>query len=255
MIFKHIFRFSPAGRSRLPSFTLLLVLMLVASVAHAERLRLVTEEWPSLIDNTDQGPVGILWEMSRNVLNNLGYEVTLEFVPWRRAQRLVVEGKRDGIIGIGINDEREGNYRFPEESLLLSETVLVSRKSDYVAYTGPESLAGLQIGISKGYSYSSEISNAKGFDRVAMPGIESGLRMLVLGRIDAMLANRHVVLAEAKRLGIAGEIAVSESAASGGPIYLAFRRDMPEEFAVQFSNALRRYKADNLITDPPHNGP
>lgn len=226
-------------------------LLLVASMASAERLRLVTEEWPSLIDDTRDGPEGILWEISRDVLASLGYDVTLEFVPWRRAQRLVLEGKRDGIIGIGINDQRERDYRFPKEALLLSETVVVSRKSHYVVYTGPESLAGLQVGVSQGYSYSSEIRETTGFERVAMPSIGSGLRMLVLGRLDAMLANRHVVLAEAERLGLADQIAVSESSVSGGPVYLAFRRDMPDDFMAEFNNALELYKQANLISDRP----
>lgn len=251
MISKHIFHFYPASLRRLPTFTLLLVLMTVASVASAERLRLVTEEWPSLIDDTDDGPVGILWDMSRDVLTNLGYEVTLEFVPWKRAQRLVLEGKRDGIIGIGINGKRERRYRFPEESLLLSETAVVSRKSHYVVYTGPESLAGLQVGISQGYSYSSDIRSATDFKRVAMPSIDSGLRMLVLGRIDAMLANRYVVMAEAERLGLTDEIVVSDSPVSGGPVYLAFRPEMQVDFVVEFSKALKLYKEANLITDRP----
>lgn len=225
------------------------VLLLVASAASAERLRLVTEEWPSLIDDTRDGPQGILWEISRDVLSGLGYEVTLEFVPWRRAQRLVIEGKRDGIIGIGINEQRELEFRFPEEPLLLSETVLVSRKSEHVEYSGPDSLVGLQVGISQGYSYSSEIREATGFERIAMPGIDSGLRMLVLGRLDAILANRHVVLAEAKRLGLANQITVSQSSVSGGPVYLAFRRDIPAGFVTEFNNALELYKQTNLSAD------
>ena len=248
VIFKNMIHLAKKGFRHLPTIALLL---LVASVASAERLRLVTEEWPSLIDDTRDGPQGILWEMSRDVLSGLGYEVTLEFVPWRRAQLLVLEGKRDGIIGIGINDERERKYRFPQEPLLLSETVVVSRKSHFVLYTGPEALAGLQVGVSQGYSYSTEIREATGFERVAMPGIDSGLRMLVLGRLDAILANRHVVLAEAERLGLANQIAVSESSVSGGPVYLAFRRDMPEDFVAEFNDALELYKQANLVSTRP----
>ena len=253
MISKHISHFSPAGFRSLTTLTLL-VLMAVTTVASAERLRLVTEEWPSLIDDTGDGPAGILWQISRDVLANMGHEATVEFVPWKRAQRMVIEGKRDGIIGIGINAERATKFRFPDESLLLSETVVVSRKSHYVVYVNPESLTGLRVGISPGYSYSAEIRNATGFERVAMPGIDSGLRMLLLGRIDAMLSNRYVVMTEAERLGVSGDIAVTDSPVSGGPVFLAFRPDMPEDFVVEFSNALELYKEANLITELPSNG-
>ncbi len=254
MIIKLISALFPASLWRLPTLSLLLVSMTVASFASAERLRLVTEEWPSLIDNTDDGPAGILWEISRDVLTNLGHEVSLEFVPWKRALRMVLEGERDGIVGIGITEERASRLRFPDEVLLISETVVVSRKDRYVVYSGPESLAGLQVGISPGYSYYGAIRDVTNFERVSMPGIDSGLRMLMLGRIDAMLSNHYVIMAEAQRQGVSDDIVVSELPISRGPLYLAFRQGVPEDFVVKFSNALKRYKAANLITERPSSG-
>lgn len=227
------------------------MLCLVASVASAERLRLVTEEWPSLIDNTPEGPSGILWDISRDVLTNLGYEVTLEFVPWKRALRMVEEGKRDGVIGIGFNNDRALRYRFPEESLLLSETVVVSRREDGFIYSGPGSLAGKAVGISPGYAYSADIRDATDFRKIAMPGIGSGLGMLLLGRIDVMLSNRYVVMNEAERLGVAERIRLSAAAISGGPVYLAFRPGMSADLVTAFSQALHQYKRANLIAEQP----
>lgn len=248
MIFKRVFSLSVVG---FRCFLVPALLVLMASAASAERLRLVTEDWPALIDDAPGGPEGILWEISRDVLRSLGYEVTLEFVPWKRALRMVATGERDGIIGIGFNKSRASQYRFPEEHLLRSETVVISRKTDALEYSGPESLAGLKVGVSPGYSYSSAIRNATSFDKVAMPGIGSGLRMLVLGRIDAMLANRYVVLSEADRLGIGDQVSLSKDAISGGPIYLAFRPGISEDLLVTFSTVLKQYKRTNLISERP----
>lgn len=254
MFVERIFLLFSASLRRLPLIILLLIAMTATPFASAERLRLVTEEWPSLIDNTDASPEGILWEISRDVLTSLGYEVTLEFVPWKRALRMVLAGERDGIVGIGFTEERAAQLRYPKEALLLSETVVVSRKSRYVVYTGPESLTGLQVGISPGYSYYGAIRDAKNFERVAMPGIDSGLQMLMLGRIDAMLSNHYVVMAEAKRLGVSEDIFVSDVPISSGPVYLAFSLDVPEAFVIEFSKALERYKQANLITELPSSG-
>lgn len=173
MFVERIFVLFSASLRRLPLFILLLIALTATSFASAERLRLVTEEWPSLIDNTD---------------------------------------------------------------------------------AGPESLTGLQVGISPGYSYYGAIRDAKNFERVAMPGIDSGLQMLMLGRIDAMLSNHYVVMAEARRLGMSEDIFVSGVPISSGPVYLAFSLDVPEAFVIEFSKALERYKQANLITELPSSG-
>ncbi|MBW7472636.1 hypothetical protein QQF73_16260 [Marinobacter sp. M216] len=115
-------------------------------------------------------------------------------------------------------------------------------------------LAGLRVGISPGYSYSSGFASATNFEKIRMPGIDSGLRMLLPGRIDVTLANRYVVLNQADRMGVTDKIELSDVAISGGPVYLAFRRGIPEDLVEAFSTALAQYKRANLITERPSNG-
>lgn len=224
-------------------------LLLWAVPLSAQTLRLVTEEWPALIDNTTEGADGILWDISRDVLEGMGYQVEIEFVPWKRAQRLVLEGKRDGIVGIGFTRDRGDRFRFPAHHLLISETAVFSRRDRHVPYTGVASLAGLKVGVSPGYSYSSEVREATHFEKVDMPAIDSGLKMLMLGRVDAILVNRYVAWSEAERMGIAGQLVASEQAISGGPVYLAFRPGISPRFLETFSAALGQYKKARLITD------
>ena len=215
---------------------------LLALPVSAQTLHLVTEEWPGLINETPEGPGGVLWEISRDVLENMGYEVKLEFVPWKRAQRLVLSNTRDGIIGIGITDERKAMFRFPEEALLVSETAVYTTKERVFHYEDLDSLEGMRIGVSPGYTYSAEIKAATHFEQVDMPSIDSGLKMLMLGRIDAMLANRNVIWIQAEHLGLSDRIKASEKPVSGGPVYLAFSPETSAEFLEAFSSALARYK-------------
>lgn len=218
------------------------LLLLCVLPVSAQTLHLVTEEWPGLINDTPQGPSGVLWKISRDVLENMGYGVKLDFVPWKRAQRLVLSNERDGIIGIGVTDERETLYRFPAEALLVSETAVYTTKEQAFQYEDLDSLKGMKVGVSPGYTYSTEIKTATHFEKVDMPSIDSGLKMLMLGRIDAMLANRNVFWIQAERLGFADRISASEKPVSGGPVYLAFSPETSAEFLAAFSDALKRYK-------------
>ncbi|WP_100639950.1 substrate-binding periplasmic protein [Marinobacter salexigens] len=219
------------------------LLLLLTLPASAQTLHLVTEEWPGLIDDTPQGPAGVLWEISKDVLESMGYEVKLEFVPWRRAQRLVLDNVRDGIVGLGATEEREVIFRFPGEALLDSETAVYTLREKHFQYENLDSLKGMSVGVSPGYTYSSEIRAATHFEKVNTPTIESGLKMLLLGRIDAMLANRDVVRGQVTRLGIADQIKASEKPISGGPVYLVFSPETSVEFLDAFTEALKRFKS------------
>jgi len=233
--------FRPVWPVRFRNVCVGLLLFCVLPVS-AQPLHLVTEEWPGLINDTPQGPSGVLWEISRDVLENMGYEVKLDFVPWKRAQRLVLSNERDGIIGIGVTDQRETLYRFPVEALLVSETAVCTTKEQAFQYEDLDSLKGMKVGVSPGYTYSTEIKTATHFEKVDMPSIDSGLKMLMLGRIDAMLANRIVIGIQAERLGFSDRIKASEKPVSGGPVYLAFSPETSAEFLTAFSDALKHYK-------------
>ena len=218
----------------------LALILAVPNVSAAETIHLVTEEWPGLVDNAPDGPEGILWDIAREALEELGYEVRLEFVPWKRALKLVQDGERDGILGVGRNPKREMVFQYPDQYLLLSGTVVVSLLDSGFAYSGLQSLEGLSVGLSPGYSYSQAVRDADHFDRVSIPSIKSGLGMLQLGRIDAMFANRHVVLNEARRLGVLSRLSLSEETVSGGPVYVAFRMGIDQTLISEFSEKLKK---------------
>ena len=217
--------------------------------ADAQTLRIVTEAWPPLVESEQGEPTGILWEMAREVLQSMGYEPELEFVPWSRALRMVEAGERDAILGIGFTPERSGKYFFPAEHLLLSETAVFTLKGSRLNYTGVESLEGLQVGVQAGYVYSAELREVINFERFNVPTIESGLIMLKRGRIDALLANRYVAWSEARRLDMESTFTASEEAISGGPVFLAFRKTIPLTFIERFSRELSAYKQVRGIAD------
>ncbi|MDO6441022.1 ABC transporter substrate-binding protein [Marinobacter sp. 2_MG-2023] len=218
--------------------------LVIALPVSAQTIHLVTEEWPGLIDDNPQGPSGVLWEISREVLESMGYDVKLDFVPWKRAQRLTLKNERDGIVGIGITPEREKVFRFPEKALLISETAVYTKQDHTFDYEDLDSLKGMRVGVSPGYTYSPEIASALHFERVEMPSIESGLKMLLLGRLDAILANRYVAGIQAERLDIVYKIKASERPVSVGPVYLAFSPETSTEFLEAFSSALETFYAN-----------
>ncbi|MDX1634593.1 MAG: transporter substrate-binding domain-containing protein [Marinobacter sp.] len=208
------------------------------------RIDMVTEAWPPLVEQQNGSPAGVLWQTASEALACLGITAKLDFVPWKRALSQVRQGQKDAILGIGYTPERSRSFQFPAEPLYNSETVAFHAADRDLDIDNVQSLAGLQVGVSAGYSYSQQIREADFFERVRVPDIASGLRMVRLGRVDVLLANRLVGETRLEQLGLQEKIAASDTALSGGPVYLAFAAQASPLLVQMFSETLAAYKRE-----------
>ncbi|BES73347.1 hypothetical protein RE428_43650 [Marinobacter nanhaiticus D15-8W] len=219
-------------------------LMLFASWSSAQTLNLVTEAWPPLIVDTPQHePQGPLWTITRSVAQRMGVDVYVRFVPWKRALDQVARSQKDGVIGAARTRGREKVMRFSEEPLLYSETAVFSLRRAPVRFDdGLSSLTGKRVAVSAGYSYNREVWSAPYFERVEVRDIQSGLQLVMMGRVDAFLVNRDVGWYEARQLGIEDQLVASAGVVSGGPVYLAFSPSVSPALIEDFDRALRAFR-------------
>ncbi|WP_168203199.1 substrate-binding periplasmic protein [Marinobacter fonticola] len=203
----------------------------------------MTETWPPFIaQSADGSPTGPLWTITQNVAQRAGIQVSVAFVPWKRALEQVSRKRKDGLIGAFSSSERSRRMRFSSVPLFFSETVVFSRKQDPVVVESLASLAGKHVAVSAGYSYGLEVESAADFKRTEIRDIGAGLQLVTFGRVDAFLANRAVGWYAARKLGIADQLVASEKTVSGGPVYLAFSLAVPPELVAAFDRELRAYR-------------
>ena len=222
----------------------LVFLPLFARCSLAQTLDLVTEAWPPLIiDTPEHESGGPLWTITRSVAQRMGIEVNVRFVPWKRALDQVTRSQKDGIIGAARTPEREAAMRFSKEPLMYSETVVFSLRDDPVHFEGDlSSLEGQRVAVSAGYSYCNEVWSAPYFKRVEVRNIQSGLQLIMMGRVDAFLVNRDVGWYEARQLGIEDQLVASVGVVSGGPVYLAFSPSVSPSLVDDFDHVLRAFR-------------
>ncbi|WP_166264612.1 substrate-binding periplasmic protein [Marinobacter caseinilyticus] len=222
---------------------MIVMIMAVASQRlPAQTLPLVTEAWPPLVQEIDGKPAGRLWALSEQVLKRMGHDATLTFVPWKRALNLVAREQMTGVVGVARSPERVRQLQFPQEPLLLIETVVFSRRQTPVNFQGIESLKGLTVAVSAGYRYTKEVWTSTQFERLEVSSIDAGLKMVLLGRADAFVVDRGVGWFEARALGVAEELVASRQAISGGYVYLAFSANVPKSLVEGFDRSLREYR-------------
>ena len=123
-----------------------------------------------------------------------------EYLPWRRALSEARDGPAVGSAGWLRLDDREKDFLF-SESLFESQRVFFYRKDKPFDWTVLNDVRDLRVGVGLGsadeYPLDGIMASGKGTLNIAR-SYESGMKMLVAGRIDVYACNLAVGLYEIK---------------------------------------------------------
>ncbi len=223
---------------------LFLASLTTMSVAWAESLRIVTEEWPPFVYVEDGIIKGADKEITEHLLAQLGYQVEWELKPWRRVLQDVEKGTADAVLDIAPHPDYLARFLFTSEPLSSHETVLFHDSRRPFAFDSLNDLTGLVIGVSPGYLYNNDDFIASDtFFREPAPSFAANFQKLLRGRVDMVAMSRPVGLYTSSILGITEQVGYHPLPLSQSNFYLAFHQAPRwQEPAQAFSQALRAFK-------------
>jgi polar amino acid transport system substrate-binding protein len=202
--------------------SLALAVLLFGAPARADQLRLVYEDFPPF-EYMERGEArGECVELVRRVCQRLGLTPVFLHRPWARAMDDVRVGHVDGIFSLFRTADRARAMHYADTPLAYDETVVFVAD----ARLRPESLddlTGLRVGAIRGYYYGLGVAEQLPVDTDRFKDMETLLRMLGEGRIDAAVATRRSGEYVLARLGYAAEVRVALVLARL-PLYIAFSR-------------------------------
>lgn len=131
-------------------FSLLFLLFFVGKSYAAEQpvrpgLKLVTPSWKSF---TNQDGTGLYFEIIRAVYAPLGIKVEYEFVPWKRALKMVEAEVADAVMGVS---QVASKRLQPKKPLVTLETATVFKRRR--KWKGRESFRGKRVVTIRGYNF------------------------------------------------------------------------------------------------------
>lgn len=236
--------YSAAMRTLIPSF-LLLLLACLGSPAHAERLRIVSDDWAPYIYQHNGQPKGIDYEVASEVFKRLGVDVQWEFLPWKRCLAMIEQGLADAVMDIFTVESRRSFMIYPDEPMSPVEFVLYQARARPHPVERLEDLAGLRVGTSPGYVYGDGFADSPLFQREPAPNHEANFGKLLLGRIDLLVTDRRVGRYLSRQLGLEHEVEELPLLISHRQQYLGLARKPGREHLAQaFSDELRRFKQE-----------
>ena len=184
---------------------LLFVLVLFSNYAYTNNVKAfhwVDDEDapPTIYRGPDGKPAGIFYEIMKEAFHRLNIPLKVELYPWVRAQKIVSEGKADGMVTVLTNARKP--------FFIGSVPVLVAYEHIFVNTNNPNLKKIMSIRSLKearpfkivetiGSGWTKE--NLKGFDITWVPNMDSAFNMLINCRVDIYIANGFIGAAFIKK--------------------------------------------------------
>ncbi|WP_154648715.1 substrate-binding periplasmic protein [Fangia hongkongensis] len=167
----------------------------------ARHLTLCAEPWPPYDYKVNGQVKGKDVELNRKLFSSLGVKTTITIIPWSQCWKLVASGKIDGALMVSKKKFREKSVYYPSIPVTTAEYVWVTNEHYQARYFDacPNlSKEKLKVGVVKGNSYNSAflkcLSKSENRSRiVAYPNLETAIRMLMLNKIQLILAIPEIV--------------------------------------------------------------
>lgn len=217
-------------------------LLLIAPLS-ARELLAVGSNFPGVFEQHHGGYRGLATLVLRQALEPLGYQLRFELHPWARAQHMVARGHGDILIGPYKNAEREARFAFSARPFYRDHIVFYRQRDRLFHWQGGyQQLGGQRIGVVRGWVYGADFdSRREQLELVTVEGVENGLKMLSIGRLDLLASNQRNTQPVLVQLGLSDELAQLEPPIDQQDGYFAFpREERYRNLREEFDRALQQ---------------
>jgi len=193
---------------------------------------------------------GFLVAVTQRAFERVGYAVTVSYVPWARALRMVATGEAEALLGAYHSPERAERLLYTDP-IGQAEVVFFSLKDAGIRYQSLEDLRPYRIGTINGASYTPEFDAADYLMKEPVSDYLLNLRKLLAGRVHLVVEKRSVVEhALATRFaGDAPRVVSLDKPLKSAQFFNAFSKAVPghERKVADFNAGLRSISADGTL--------
>ena len=232
--------------------------LLCLPTARADVITLVADAWCPFNCAANGEHPGLMVETAREVFAAAGHDVLYVEVPWSRAIKQVREGRATAVLGAVHREVPD--FVFPQEPLGVVSNAFFVRAGEHWKYDGPQSLAGLRLGVVQDYDYGGELqdyidghANDPGHVQFALgeDPLATNIHKLLRGRIDVVVATEAVGRWAIRTLGVENWVAVAGDDGSELELFIAFSPALDEspEYARLLDEGVRRLRASGRLAE------
>lgn len=156
--------------------------------AAGHRVTLAVTEYPPYYGR-QLSRQGVITEIVRKAFNRVGYDVKIDFLPWKRALEATRRGEFDALCSAWYRKDRERWFVFSDPLPIPNTIGFFKRVDRTIAYRTIADLRPYKIGIVRGYSNPPEFDRA-GLNTEAVTEDRLNMKKLAVGHIDLVLIDK-----------------------------------------------------------------
>lgn len=208
---------------------------------------------PFMYPDERNAPAGPMVEVVTEALRRMGQPAKIELLPLARALQQVESGEAAAMFTVKKTPQREAQYAFSGEPLLIQEYVIFVAQDSTLAFRGDLGvLAMSSVGVVGATSYGAI------FDVAAQQGVfkkleissshEANFRKLLAGRMDAIVCSRAVGVEILRQLQATGRVKISGPPIETTQSYLMFNKAAATpQLMAGFDHAIRSMRQQGLL--------
>ncbi len=127
-------------------FIIFIFLLLPTDVLAEKVVLAAIEDYPPHHYKEEGKIRGYNVEVARYIFEQLGIDLEIRLMPWKRCLEEVMTGKSSGLLSSSYVKERESFLYYPPEPTRSQRNVVFVRKSDHMKVGTLDDLKGMQIG-------------------------------------------------------------------------------------------------------------
>ncbi len=166
-------------------------------------INIVCAEWEGY---TNQDGSGVYWEIVKAVYEPVGIKVETEVLPWKRADVMTLNKKKDAIAGDYYYKDKVGKeFLYPSWHFSVEDDIVAIFKASAISdwdSNGIKSMADKTVGWIRGYGFDTSDWLAVKVNKYELNNLLQGIKMLQGGRIDVLIDYSSSLKIESKKAKI-----------------------------------------------------
>lgn len=204
-------------------FLLCWLVVAESAVAGGDHLPIVFEDYPPY-EYVEEGEVkGMNMEIIREAFRRMGIKPYFEPRPWKRAVLQLKNGEILALSSGFMTEERKKFVEYPSTPLCMETNMVIVRAGSGLVINSLDNLRPLRLGVVQGYVYGEPFDSMTGLNKIMAKSSHQLLRMILEGRVDAVVGNMAVFTYLAGKQDRLNEIDFIYEVSSE-PLYLMFSK-------------------------------
>lgn len=225
---------------------LIVIFFALSPLTHsAEKITLANGEWAPYLSK-DLKQYGYISHIVTEAFAEEGISVEYVFLPWKRGFEEAKDGKYQGSLIWGYNEERAQDFLYSDTVADLG-TSLFHQKGKTIEWAEAADLKGYRIGGVVGYAYGVEDLEKSGVLKIDRIGKDIGnYKKLAAGRLDIVLEDTEVGHETINKLGMTDQLTAHPKTLKSREYSVIISKKAPnaKQLIEAFNKGLKKLKSD-----------